>query len=301
MIFFEFAKRNVRIHLLRSSLAMLGIVIGVVAIASMGILGNSLVLAVSDSLTQVGDSLIVTPHIGGFGGGFGGGMTSSSIKITEQNFREIERAASPNTAIPILSGGDRISVGSKDGVASIYGLRPDDIPDMMNLQEGSYIRGSSTCLVGPTFAKNYNVKVGSRISIGDKGAVRVSGIIEERGMTFDVSTDNAIVVPQDWFQRSYDRTDYDSVVVKVKDLDSLETVKTSIENQLNRRDDVVDVIDTRQVLQTINDAFGQISTFVMAIGGISLVVAGVSILNIMMMSVTERVREIGIMRSIGTQ
>ena len=73
MIFWEIAKRNIRIHLLRSTLAMLGIVIGVVAIASMGILGNSLVLAVSDSLKTVGDSVIVTPHVGSTMGGFGGG------------------------------------------------------------------------------------------------------------------------------------------------------------------------------------------------------------------------------------
>ena len=65
MIFWEIAKRNIRINVLRSSLAMLGIVIGVVAIASMGILGNSLVASVADSLSSVGDSVIVTPYSGG--------------------------------------------------------------------------------------------------------------------------------------------------------------------------------------------------------------------------------------------
>ncbi len=73
MIFWEIAKRNLRIHLLRSTLAMLGIVIGVVAIASMGILGNTLVLSVSDSLHTVGDSVIVSPYTGG-GSGFGQGV-----------------------------------------------------------------------------------------------------------------------------------------------------------------------------------------------------------------------------------
>ena len=71
MIFWEIAKRNIRIHMLRSTLAMLGIVIGVVAIASMGILGNSLVATVSESLSSVGDSVIVSPYSGG--GGFGPG------------------------------------------------------------------------------------------------------------------------------------------------------------------------------------------------------------------------------------
>jgi putative ABC transport system permease protein len=308
MIFWEIAKRNIRIHLLRSSLAMLGIVIGVVAIASMGILGNSLVLSVSDSLKTVGDSVIVTPHVGGGAmGGFSGGVGgSSSLKITEQNFQQIKRVSAPNVAIPVLQTSDRmkLGVGSEDIVAVIYGLNPDDVPDLLKLKEGGYSRGDSGCLVGSTFAEDHNVKVGSRIAIGtdgDKGTLRVTGIIEERGMAFDVSTDSAIVVTKNWFDQTYNRDDYDKVVVKVKNLDDLPAVKTAIENQLNKRDKIVDVVDTRKTMETIFQAFGQITLFVSAIGGISMVVAGVSILNIMMMSVTERIKEIGIMRSIGAQ
>jgi putative ABC transport system permease protein len=307
MIFWEIAKRNIRIHLLRSSLAMLGIVIGVVAIASMGILGNSLVLTVSDSLKTVGDSVIVTPHVGGTMGGFGGGAGgSSALKITEQNFQQIKRVSAPNIAIPVLQTSDRmkLGVGSDEIVAAIYGLNPDDVPDLLKLKEGGYNRGDSGVLVGSTFAKDNNVKVGSRIAIGtdgDKGTLRVTGIIEERGMAFDVSTDSAIVVTKGWFDDTYHRNDYDKVVVKVKNLDDLPSVKTAIENQMNKRDKIVDVVDTRKTMETIFAAFGQITTFVSAIGGISMLVAGVSILNIMMMSVTERIKEIGIMRSIGAQ
>ena len=307
MIFWEIAKRNIRIHLLRSSLAMLGIVIGVIAIASMGILGNSLVLTVSDSLKTVGDSVIVTPHVGGTMRGFGGGTGGpSSLSITEQNFEQIKRASAPNVAIPVLQTSDRmkLGVGSDEIVAAIYGLNPEDVPDLLKLKEGGYSRGNSGVLVGSTFAKDNNVKVGSRIAIGtegDKGTLRVTGIIEERGMAFDISTDSAIVVTKDWYDQAYNRDDYDKVVVKVKNLDDLPTVKNAIENQLNKRDKIVDVVDTRKTMETIFSAFGQITTFVSAIGGISMLVAGVSILNIMMMSVTERIKEIGIMRSIGAQ
>ena len=307
MIFWEIAKRNIRIHILRSTLAMLGIVIGVIAIASMGILGNSLVLTVSDSLKTVGDSVIVTPHAGGTMRGFGGGTGGpSSLSITEQDFEQIKRASAPNIAIPVLQTSDRmkLGVGSDEIVATIYGLNPEDVPDLLKLKEGGYSRGNSGVLVGSTFAKDNNVKVGSRIAIGtegDKGTLRVTGIIEERGMAFDISTDSAIVVTKDWYDQAYNRDDYDKVVVKVKNLDDLPTVKSAIENQLNKRDKIVDVVDTRKTMETIFSAFGQITTFVSAIGGISMVVAGVSILNIMMMSVTERIKEIGIMRSIGAQ
>ena len=139
MIFWEIAKRNIRIHLLRSSLAMLGIVIGVVAIASMGILGNSMVLSVSDSLKTVGDSVIVTPHVGGNCPGvrrrWGG---STSLTISEQDFQQIKRVSAPNIAIPVLQTSDRmkLGVGSDDIVAPIYGLNPDDVPDLLKLKEG---------------------------------------------------------------------------------------------------------------------------------------------------------------------
>jgi putative ABC transport system permease protein len=308
MIFWEIAKRNIRLHMLRSTLAMLGIVIGVVAIASMGILGNSLVATVSESLSSVGDSVIVTPYSGGGGGfGQGGGGTSVNLKLSDQNFQQIKRAVAPNVAIPVLSTSERmkVGVGTDDIVATIYGVDPQYIPDLkLVLTSGDYNNGNSGCLVGSTFAEDHNIKVGSRISIGsdgEKGTLRVTGIIEERGMSFDLSTDNAIVATQDWFDNTYNRNDYDQIIVKVKEGQDTADVKTLIEKQLNKRDKIVSVTDSKATLASIYSTFGTVTTFVTAIGGISMVVAGVSIFNIMMMSVNERIKEIGIMRSIGTQ
>jgi len=298
--------------MLRSTLAMLGIVIGVVAIASMGILGNSMVATVSESLKSVGDSVIVSPYSGcggGMGsGGGGGGSSSASLKITDQNYQQIKRVVAPNVATPVYSTSDhmKIGVGSDDIVATMYALPSADVPDIMKLQAGDYNNGNSGCLVGSTFAKDHNLKVGSRISIGtdgSKGTLRVTGIIEERGMSFDISTDNALVVTPEWFENAYNRNkDYDEVVVKVKEGDTA-TIKTNIEKQLNKHKDnkIVSVTDSKATLSSIYSTFSTVTTFVTAIGGISMVVAGVSIFNIMMMSVNERIKEIGIMRSIGTQ
>jgi putative ABC transport system permease protein len=293
--------------MLRSTLAMLGIVIGVVAIASMGILGNSLVATVSESLSSVGDSVTVSPYSGGGGFGGGGGGSSVNLKLSDQNFQQIKRAVAPNVAIPVLSTSERmkVGVGSDDIVATIYGVDPQYIPDLkLVLTAGDYNNGNSGCLVGSTFAEDHNIKVGSRISIGsdgEKGTLRVTGIIEERGMSFDLSTDNAIVATQDWFDNTYNRNDYDQIIVKVKEGQDTADVKTLIEKQLNKRDKIVSVMDSKATMNTIYETFGTVTTFVSAIGGISMVVAGVSIFNIMMMSVNERIKEIGIMRSIGTQ
>ena len=309
-IFWEISKRNIRIHMLRSSLAMLGIIIGVVAIASMGILGNSMVQVVSASLSSVGDSVIVMPYVGG-GTGFGGGGEGSSanLMLTDQNYQQIKRTVAPNVAIPVHSTSEhmKVGVGSDDIVATIYGTPTNDESDLLpNLQAGGYNNANSGCLVGSTFASDHNIKVGSRISIGTDGqygTLRVTGIIAERGMSFDISTDSAIVVTQDWFENTYnDKDQYSEVVVKVTSSDTA-SVKTIIEKQLNRntRDKTVSVTDSKATLATIYSTFSTVTTFVTAIGGISMLVAGVSIFNIMMMSVNERIKEIGIMRSIGTQ
>jgi len=295
-LFFEFAKRNVRLHWLRSLLAIIGIIIGVTAIVSMGILGNSLVLAISDSLSTVGDSVIVTPHVGG--GTFS--MGSASERITERQLEQIKRAVAPDITIPVYSGSARMKVGTKDTAGVVYGLRPDDIPVLLEVEQGSYLRGSSGAMAGARFAKENDLRVGSRITIKDKGTLRVVGILKERGMGFDINPDYGIVVEDKWYQQAYGQKDYDMVIVKVRDISRIEETKKVIEKQLNRRETVVDVIDTKAILETILDTFGRISTFTTAIGGISLIVAGVSILNIMMMSVTERIREIGVLRSIGT-
>ncbi|HOT03592.1 MAG TPA: ABC transporter permease [Methanolinea sp.] len=296
-LFFDFAVRNVRLHWFRSLLAVIGIIIGVVAIASMGILGNSLVLAISDSLSTVGDSIIVTPHAGTR---MGPSMGGSSELITERKVEQIRRAVAPDITIPVYSGTARMRIGTEDAVGVVYALKPDDIPILLEVEEGTFLRGSSGAMAGAKFAADNNLKVGSRITIRDKGSLRVVGILKERGMGFDINPDYGIVVEDRWYQQAYDQKDYDMVIVKVKDLTRIEQTKEAIEKQLNRRETEVDVIDTKAILETILTTFGQISTFTTAIGGISLIVAGVSILNIMMMSVTERIKEIGVLRSIGT-
>jgi putative ABC transport system permease protein len=304
MIFWEIAKRNIRVHLLRSSLAMLGIVIGVVAIVTMGILGNAMVAMVSETISSVGDSVVVYPYFGS--SAMSGGSTGTQ-KITDQQFQQIKRVVAPNVAVPVQSTSERMKIGvsGDDIIATVYGVDPQYIPDLrFDLESGSNNNANSGCMVGSTFAKDNNIKVGSRISIGSEGSMgtlRVTGIIKQRGMSFDISTDNAVIVTQGWFENTYDRKDYDNVVVKVKPGQDSAAITSLIDKQMNKRDKVVMAMDSKVVLGAINDMVGQVTTFVVAIGGISMIVAGVSIFNIMMMSVSERIKEIGIMRSIGTQ
>lgn len=296
MIFFELSKRSIRLNWLRSFLAVTGIVIGVVAISAMGILGSSLTLSVTDSLSKVGDSVIIVP----VAAQPGPSMVSTDTLITNRQLQQIIRVVAPNEAVPIYTSADKIEIGSEKTVASLYGISPDQIPLMVTIAAGIVPRSTSGALAGATLADKYDLKPGSRIKVGGKN-VRITGIMEEQGMGFDINPDNALIVSDRWYSTTYGQDNYDQVIVKVRDINDIDAVKKAIERALNRREDEVTVFDTRMILESIVEVFGQISAFTTAIGGISLLVAGVSIFNVQMMSVTERIKEIGIIRSIGTK
>ena len=101
-----------------------------------------------------------------------------NLKITDQNFQQIKRVVAPNVAIPVYQTSERmkVGVGSDDIVATIYGVDPQDVPDLnLVLTSGDFNNGNSGCLVGSTFAKDNNIKVGSRISIGPMARRERSG------------------------------------------------------------------------------------------------------------------------------
>ncbi len=320
-LIFQLAARSIRLNFLRSVLAALGIVIGVVSIAAMGMMGANMTLMVKDQMSEMGNVLTVTPDAGissSFGGGGmggappggGGGDSSSSDDdnyISASMFKEITNAVGKNgTVYALYSTSDSFMSGSKEGRSTIYGLDPDVIPDLMNLTDGAYPKGDSGALVGASLAERFNLTLGSKLRIGDDDegylTTRVTGIIEERGMSSDLSTDMAVILPDGEYSAFYgDEGHYDQVNVVLEDIDDADATSTAITDKLNAKKTQVRVSDASRMLESITSTVSTMTTFVMAIAGISLLVAAVSIFNVMMMSVTERIREIGIMRSLGTQ
>ncbi|HNI41507.1 MAG TPA: ABC transporter permease [Methanoregulaceae archaeon] len=312
-IIFRLALRSIRLHFLRSTLAVLGIVIGVVAIATMGMMGANMTLSVTEQLSDMGNVLVVTESREGGGGGMpgpggAGGGSDDDDPIPEEQFKDIERIASKyGTVYALYSESDTIEVGDEERRATIYGLDQEVIPEILTLSSGAYPKSTSSVIIGPSLAGRLDLTLGSKIDIGDpdEGAtttVRVVGIIEERGMSMDLNTDSAIIGSEKLFTGIYGgEGEYRQVNIILDDIDEAGNVSDEIEEQLNKKEEQVSVQDSSRMLESITETLGTMTTFVMAIAGISLLVAAVSIFNVMMMSVTERIREIGILRSIGTQ
>ena len=290
-IIFQLSVRSIRLHFLRSVLAALGIVIGVVAIASMGMMGANMTLSVTEELSSMGNILVVRASSEMQGGGMPGPGGSSGGDdedlITEDQLKDIQRIAGIYGIVyGLYSESDTIEVGDNKRRSTVYGLDPDVIPSILTLSEGAYPKSTSSVIIGPSLAERLDLKIGSKIDIGDPDegsttTVRVVGIIEERGMSMDLNTDSAIIGSEKLFVGIYGgEGEYGQVNVVLDDINDAETVKTEIEDQLNRKEEEVTVQDSSRMLESITSTLGTLTSFVMAIAGVSLLVAAVSIFNV---------------------
>jgi len=317
-IFFDLSVRSVRLNFMRSILASIGIVIGVIAISSMGMLGTNMQLQVKNQLSAGANTIVITPDVVRMGppgftqSGSSTSSSSSSSVITKAQLSKIRLAAGANASaiIPVYSTNTEFTLGSVNGRGTIYGIDPDYITKFLTIENGTNIVGANDALVGSSIAENFELKLGSRIKVGStttgsRAEVRVVGILEERGMAADsVSTDNAIIVSEDWYTNQYGgKNEYPQINVIVKNIDTITEVETAIDTRLNANEKtpVIRIRDASSMLSSISSTLDTMTTFILAIGAISLLVAATSIFNVMMMSVNERVQEIGILLSIGTE
>ncbi|MDO5845661.1 MAG: FtsX-like permease family protein, partial [Methanocorpusculum sp.] len=236
--------------------------------------------------------------------------------FSTKDIRNIESAVKSVTKqyelIPMYSSSKSVKVDKERKSVSIYGLESTDVSKMITLVDGTWPRGGTNVLVGEKFAEDNKLRIGSRLTfLGVNGAdvtCRVVGIMKNSGMmSFSISTDNGVVGTTEWYAEVAGNNHglYNSIIVKAAVPSELAAIDASIEKKMNGKkdktsDDTVFILNSYEIMDMFDEIMSMSSIFTTAISAISLLVAAVAIVNVMLMSVKERTREVGILRSIGT-
>lgn len=280
------AWRNLTRTKMRSLLASLGIVIGVLAIASLGMFGVALQYSFSQNLGDIGNQVTVSPN-----------RDAGVENLTQRDIRGIRRAVGPEvTVAAVKRNAETVSYGRGENATELVeGLeRPGAV---YNTSEGRIPEPfQSGALVGSDIAEEHDLQPGSTITINGT-SVRVRAILASTDSFSVLDPGESVVVPAS----SVEQEGYQSVFIETESGTQANETATAIREELNSREERVRVNDLSSAVDRVNQQFQVINTVLVGIASISLLVAGISILNVMLMSTVERREEIGVLRAVGYQ
>ena len=294
----------------RSFLTMLGVIIGVMSVTVLMAIGQGTTSSVTDSISSMGTNMIsVTIQTRRFGFGMNKSSRSSSAKGTVILKAEDVLALKDNEYIqyvsPTVSGSLTVKAGSTNTTASIMGVYPDYANIVSTeLASGRYIidadveNRSAVCVIGPDLAEdlfgNTNV-VGNTLHVNGR-MFKIVGVLD--------GTSSTLVLPFTLAQRMLEATSITSFYVSATDSTVVSAAQTAVERFLYKKyqdDSTYSIMNQEEMLAAMEETAGTLSLMLGGIAGISLLVDGIGIMNIMLVSVTERTREIGIRKAIGAK
>ncbi len=305
---FRVALDALRANRLRSLLTMLGVIIGVAAVVTLVAIGSGAKREVETQVQGLGSNLILVLP-GQFD--FGSAPTVSRLQLEDVDY--VGRViGNPSGVATTVSSGEEASVGARSTFVTVAGTN-ENIPNVFDrpLAKGRYLTA------GDVDARRRVVVLGSQVAttlFGDVDPLgrqvsiagvrfRVIGVFDEVGSTFGVSRDDEVHVPVTAAQRLFGVDRIDALAVKAPTLDSIEPLQERIVAALEEKypGETFSAVTQTQILGTIGTILGLLTLVLAAIAGISLLVGGVGVSNIMLVSVRERTREIGLRKALGAR
>ena len=286
---------------MRSFLTMLGIIIGVMAVVILMSITQGATTGITDSISSMGSQQISAS------------ITGEDASVTAEQVEELTAYSSISAVAPVITESKTVKKNSNKGNYSIVGVTPSYFSVLdLDIQRGRKIAESDdewntkVCVIGTDVATDLFGTwdaVDGTIIIGDS-VYKVVGVLEEQGSSMSGSDDKKILIPYSTASKMTGQKNVGSFYIKAADEDSVDTAISLVNSfllQLTRDEDAFEVRNQSDVLDTMSEVKNTMSLLLAGIAAISLLVGGIGIMNIMLVSVSERTREIGIRKAVGAK
>jgi len=314
--------RALRVNKMRSALTMLGIIIGVGAVIAMLAVGTGASERISQQISSIGSNLIIVLPGSTTAGGVRGGHGSQPTLTKDDADAILKECSAVQDVAPVLNGVAQVVYGNLNWSTGVYGTTSS----MLNIRDWPLASGKSfteqdvksatkVCLLGLTVVENLfgNIDPIGQIVRIKKIPFTVIGVLNRKGQSPQgQDQDDTIYIPITTAQKKIFGTPFPgmvrTIIVKAKSTEDLDAAEKQITDLLRQRhrigpkkDDDFTIRNLTQIMQVREQSTKVMAILLGVIASVSLLVGGIGIMNIMLVSVTERTREIGIRMAVGAK